>query len=615
MCGIFGSVNTLFDNSVLDLIKRRGPDDSGIEEVHVNGNIVRFGHRRLSIIDLSPAGHQPMFSECGNYMIILNGEIYNHLELREKLPKEIKFKGHSDTETVLYYIIKHGIESIRDFNGIFAFAFYNKTASLIYLVRDRYGVKPLYYYCDGGRIIFSSEIRPINRIIDSPLDTNALSLLLNLRYCPSPVTLFKGINKLRPGHYAKIDLNKKLLSINANPYINIDRHTLKITFLDAIEEYGRLLEHAVDRQLMSDVEVGILLSGGIDSALVAGIAAKKLPYKPKAFTIGFNSKFHVNEIGLARETADHFGLEHFYARIESSHFFDLFEECSGIVEEPLATTSFIPLYFLSKLASEQVKVVLSGQGADETLGGYGRYQGEIIRERYPKFIFNIASHLVRLSHTKNEQLIRGANSLSITGDIERFANIYSLNNPEEIKLLTGSEKLVSSDFIKYYYELLKCSLMPTSVDRMMAIDLNMNLPDDLLMYTDKITMHFSLECRVPMLDMQLVDFLGDLPQSYKVRRFKTKIIHKEYAKRCLPESIISRPKYGFQSPTDIWFRQESGHIREILLSDSNILLNYLNKKEVEKLLMMHAKGYNKEKQIFLLLSLSFWLKSNQIAVT
>jgi asparagine synthase (glutamine-hydrolysing) len=360
---------------------------------------------------------------------------------------------------------------------------------------------------------------------------------------------------------------------------------------------------------MSDVEVGFLLSGGIDSALVAGIASKKLSYKPKAFTVGFNSKFQVNEIDLARETADHFGMDHFFTRIESSDFFDLFEQCSRIVEEPLATTSFIPMYFLSRLASEHVKVVLSGQGADETLGGYGRYQGEILRERYPRFLFKVASHLVRLSHTKNEQLIRGANSLSIIRDIERFANIYALFNSKEIKLLTGSEKLTSADFISYYYDLLGCSLMPSSVERIMAIDLYMNLADDLLLYTDKITMNFSLECRVPMLDLPLVDFLGKLPQSYKVSRGKTKIIHKEYAKRFLPKSIINRPKYTFQTPTDIWLREGYGHIREILLSDSNILFNYVNKKEVEKLLLMHTKGYNKEKQIFLILGLSFWLKS------
>jgi asparagine synthase (glutamine-hydrolysing) len=614
MCGILGSINQFIDQTTLDLIKHRGPDSYGIIETNCNSYKIILGHRRLSIVDLSEAGSQPMVSEFGNYTIIFNGEIYNHQELRRKLP-DVKFRGHSDTETVLHYIAQYGISSISDFNGIFAFAFYDKKSNILYLARDKNGVKPLYHFCDGQRIIFSSEIRPINKIIRAPIDTDSLNLLLNLRYCPSPATLFRGINKMRPGHYAKIDLNNKLLSINQNSYINAEKHFLKIGFHEAVEEYGRLLENAVEGQLMSDVEVGIFLSGGIDSALVAGIASKKLNYRPKAFTVGFNSRFNVNEIDLARQTADHFGLKHFFTRIDSSHFFDLFEQCSGIVEEPLATTSFIPLFYLSKLASEHVKVILSGQGADETLGGYGRYQGEILRERYPNFLFKIASQLVRISQIKNEKLIRGANSLSIEGDIERFASIYSLNNSEEIKLLTGSEKLASFEFIKYYYDLLECSSMPTSVDRMMAIDLNMNLADDLLMYTDKITMNFSLECRVPMLDLPLVNFLGNLPQLYKVTSNKSKIVHKEYAKRCLPGSIIMRPKYGFQSPTEIWFREESVHIREILLSDSNILLNYLNKKEVEKLLLMHTKGYNKEKQIFLLLSLSYWLKSNQLAAS
>ena len=609
MCGILGTIDSPFSEAILNTIIHRGPDSFGIVELKCKDHQLLLGHRRLSIVDLSTAGSQPMVTRCGNYFIIFNGEIYNHSELRLKLP-DVDFFGHSDTETVLNYIAHFGINSISDFNGIFAFAFYNKMENSLYLARDRYGVKPLYYYSDGQKFIFASEIRPFNKLIDAPIDRDALNLLLNLRYCPSPVTLFSGINKLRPGHYTRIELNNKLLSINTNPFIRVERNPLRISFKEAVEEYGRLLECGVERQLMSDVEVGILLSGGIDSALVASIASKKLPYKPKAFTVGFSSNFNVNEIDLARQTADHFGLDHFYTRIESSHFFDLFEQCSSIVEEPLATTSFIPLYFLAKLASEQVKVVLSGQGADETLGGYGHYQGEIIRERYPAFLINIASQLIQRSHTKNEKLIRGSNSLGIKSDIERFTSAFSLINSEEIKLLTGSEKLASPDLIKYYYDLLGCSLMSSSVERMMAIDLNMNLADDLLMYTDKITMNFSLECRVPMLDLPLVDFLGKLPQSYKVIRSKSKIVHKEFAKRYLPDSIINRPKYGFQSPTDIWFRNEYNHLREILLSNSNKLLNYLNKKEVEKILLMHTKGYNKEKQIFLLLSLSFWLKSN-----
>ena len=608
MCGILGSVNINFNHEELSLISHRGPDSNGVVDFDFNHHIVKLAHCRLAIVDLSEAGNQPMLSYCGNYCIILNGEIYNHLQLREKI-HGINYKGHSDTETILYYIIEYGIKSIKDFNGIFAFAFCDKKKGRIFLARDKYGVKPLYHYSEGGKFLFSSEIRPMRKLIELSLDEDSLNLLLNLRYIPSPNTLFKNIKKLRPGHYAEIDLSCRGLKFNIKPYISNKYKPLNIPFNEAVKEYGILLKQAVDRQLMSDVEVGILLSGGIDSAVIAGIAAEKLPYKPKSFTVGFDSTYHVNEIEYARETARHFGLEHYSVKISLDNFFDIFEECSRIVEEPLATTSFIPMYYLSKLASENVKVVLTGQGADEPLGGYGRYQGEILHQRLPYFILRAATSLLRLSSTKDEQLIRGANALRLKNDIERFVEVYSLFRGEEIKSLTGSSANQSATLIKYYYDLLGCSSFSTSTERMMAIDMYMNLADDLLLYTDKITMNFSLECRVPMLDLPLIDFLESLPQSYKVRLGKTKIIHKKFAKIYLPKEIINRPKLGFQSPTDIWFRKEFNRIKEVLLYEGNPALKYLNKAAIENTLKMHKNGYNKEKQIFLLLSLTHWFSS------
>ncbi len=607
MCGILGAVDYKITEEVLDLIKHRGPDRQEIKNYISAGRNVCFGHTRLSIVDLSDAGNQPMTSQCGNYEIIFNGEIYNHLDLRKKLNRT-EYKGHSDTETVLYFLIEKGIDSVRDFNGIFAFAFINKKDGTLYLARDKYGVKPVYHFCDGNRILFSSEIRPINKILNSELDTVSLNLLLNLRYCPSPSTLFKDIFKLRPGHYAEMDLNKEILELSIKSFISTERKQLDISYPEAVKEYGKLLESAIERQLMSDVEVGILLSGGIDSAMVAGIAAKKLDYKPKVFTVGFGSDYRVSEIKAARETADHFGLEQYVTEIDSSDFFDVFEKCSRIVEEPLATTSFIPMYYLAELAAKRVKVVLTGQGADEPLGGYGRYQGEVIRDLYPQVLLKLAASAIRLSGTKKERLLRGANSINISDDIQRFVETYSIFNSDEIRLLTGSDTIPSQEYVRYYYELLKCKAIPKSAERMMALDKYMDLSDDLLLYTDKITMNFSLECRVPMLDLELVDFLAGLPTDYKVKRGKTKIIHKEYAKQFLPASIINRPKFGFQSPTDIWFRESSGRIREMLLSDDNKLLNYLNRSEIEKLLVSHNKGFNKEKQIFLLLGLYYWMK-------
>jgi len=360
---------------------------------------------------------------------------------------------------------------------------------------------------------------------------------------------------------------------------------------------------------MSDVEIGILLSGGVDSALVANIASKNLPYKPKAFTVGFDSSYSVNELELAHKTAMYFGLDHRIVRINSNDFFDIFHKCSGIVEEPLATTSFIPMYYLSKLSSKDVKVVLTGQGADESLGGYTRYQCELYKEKYPNSLLKIISGLINISGTKKTKLRVASRAFSENNEIERFINLYSNFTPKEVTRLTGADDIPSAKYLNYFYNLLNCKSMQSSAEKMMAMDLHMNLSDDLLMYTDKITMNFSMECRTPLLDLPLVDFIMRLPQSYKIKIGQTKIIHKQYAKNVLPQSIIDRPKYGFQSPTDIWFRKDMGRIRDVLLCSNNMLLKYLDKKEIENILNLHQKGFNKEKQIFLLLSLSDWCNS------
>ena len=608
MCGIIGSINFPIENSLLDLIRHRGPDRQSIYNDSAGKHNISFAHARLSIVDLSDAGNQPMISEDENYYLIFNGEIYNHLQLREKL-KFKNFRGHSDTETILYYLIENGIDAIKDFNGIFAFAFYDKKEKTVFLARDRYGVKPLYYYKDSQKMIFSSEIRPIKKVINTSLDSDSLNLLLNLRYCPSPATLYKGIYKIRPGHYAEIDLKKDNLNIILKPFIEKYGKRLDISFNDAVNQYGDLFEKAIKRQLMSDVEVGVLLSGGIDSALVAGIASKYLPYKLKAYTVGFDSSYSVNELEMAHNTAKYFGLDHKTVKINSRNFFDIFHKCSGIVEEPIATTSIIPMYYLSELASKDVKVVLTGQGADEPLGGYNKYQCELYKKKFPNILFKIVSGLINMSGTKNENLIKGAHALTINDDIKRFNNIYSTFSEDEITKLTGSSDIPSNKYIAYYYNLLNCKSMKGSAEKMMAMDLHMNLSDDLLLYTDKITMNFSMECRVPLLDLPLVDFIMRLPESYKLKIRKTKIIHKEYAKSMLPQSIINRPKYGFLSPTDLWFREDMGRIKDMLLSSDNIMLQHLDKKEIENILNLHKKGINKEKQIFLLLSLYEWAQS------
>lgn len=607
MCGILGTINKDFDSEVLNLISHRGPDSSGIQSFEIGNNKVTFAQTRLAIVDLSEAGKQPMLSEDNKYAIVFNGEIYNHSELRKEL-SNINFRGYSDTETLLYYLITHGEKGIKNLNGIFAFAFLDIEHGKMIIARDHFGVKPLYFFKSGNKFAFSSEIKPLLRFTDKKIDKNALATLLRLRYVPSPHTIYQDIKKVIPGHYAVINLKNAEIKIEQLPFIEKVTETINIPFEEAVAEYGKKLENAVQRQLMSDVEVGIFLSGGIDSAVVAIIASNYYDKgKIKAFTIGFDGEYNEDEINDASHTAKILGLEHIYKKITFQNFLDTLDKTTGIVEEPLATTSVIPLYYLAGMTSEYVKVVLTGQGADEPLGGYARYKGELLRDKYPAYLFKLLPLFIKISGTKNEQLLRSAYALSEKNDIKRFAKIYSVFKPQEIYKLTGIEEKLSEETISYMYNVLGLYRKKYGVEKMMSLDMRMNLADDLLIYTDKLTMHYSLEARVPMLDLELTNFIESLPYKYRVSGKQTKIIHKEYARKILPDEIINRPKKGFQSPTNTWFKQYNNKIKELLLSQSSFT-EMFDKNEVETILNQHVQGYNREKQIFLLLSIFYFLK-------
>ncbi|MFT5735788.1 MAG: asparagine synthase (glutamine-hydrolyzing) [Maribacter sp.] len=612
MCGILGSVNQIFNEACLNKIKHRGPDDFGIDSFVTNGHNVQFGQRRLAIIDLSAAGHQPMISSCEKYALIFNGEIYNHQELRKRLPKNIVYNGHSDTETILQYLIHFGEAGIQGFNGIFAIAFLDLNKAKLLLARDPFGVKPLYYFEDGKKLIFSSEIRPIKAMLNTnEVNTDALASLLRLRYNPAPDTLYKQIKKVLPGHIYSVQMNsEELLSIvkSFTPVLPSIVHDKKD---DLIKRYGVALAEAVKRQLQADVEVGVLLSGGIDSALIAALAKKNYKGTLKAFTIGFEGDFEEDEIADAKETANILGLEHYVKKISFSDFLGLIKECSRIVEEPLATTSMIPMYYLAELAAEKVKVVLTGQGADEPLGGYTRYRYEVIRDKIPAPLRSTIKPITQLLRTKNEQVLRGAKSIGISDDIERFLSVYEIFSKEEIHTLISVPDTLSKKAIAGFYDLLDCDSRKHPADKMMAIDTRMNLADDLLTYTDKITMNFSLECRVPMLDIALVNFMETLPLELKLNSRHGKIIHKEFAKTILPDRIIHRKKKGFQSPTNRWFREEMETVKNILLEKGSEFATVFNQNFIMKILEQHKAGYNREKQIFLLLSIYYWFESNK----
>jgi asparagine synthase (glutamine-hydrolysing) len=304
------------------------------------------------------------------------------------------------------------------------------------------------------------------------------------------------------------------------------------------------------------------------------------------------------------------GLEHYSKRISFSDFLHVIKACTNIVEEPLATTSIIPMYFLSELAAPHVKVVLTGQGADEPLGGYARYKSELIRDSVPTMFQNLVGPLSRLANIKNERMLRGAKAIGIDNEIDRFLAIYEVFSLNEIQKLISVTEVKSRESIEYFYNLLNLKIKKQSSQRMMSLDTRLNLADDLLNYTDKITMHYSIECRVPMLDLKLIEFIESLPNHLKLNfRRGGKIIHKKFAKQILPEKIINRRKKGFESPTRFWFKSEAHRIEEMLLAPGTVFSKYFNQKFVAEIINQHKQGYNREKQIFLLISIYYIMES------
>jgi asparagine synthase (glutamine-hydrolysing) len=435
-----------------------------------------------------------------------------------------------------------------------------------------------------------------------------MALLLRLRYCPAPHTLFDSIYKVRPGHRVSFSLNDaSSFSTSFIDPVAIDRN---ITFQEAVEKYEFYFDSAVNRQLMADVDVGILLSGGIDSALIAKFAAKHYGKKLKTFTVGFEGDTDANEFIEAKQTADLLGTEHYEVRISSDQYDQSISRLVEVIEEPLGTTSTVPLFYLYEEVQKHLKVVLTGQGADEPLGGYARYQTELYYNPMVRVVANVFKQMAGGVQIKNEKLRRALSALSERDTTSRFEATYALFTTKEIQSLVGVFGSKSKESIDYFYSLLK-GAEKHPVEAMMSNDLRMNLSDDLLLLGDKISMHFSIEARVPLLDNNLVDFIESLPYKYRLSFGKGKIIHKKFAQGHLPMSIIERKKKGFKTPAEQWFKEKIGKsYKELLCSNTNTRFSgYFNVNEVSKIFDQHIhQGINREKQIFTLISIYHWME-------
>ncbi|RIJ42059.1 asparagine synthase (glutamine-hydrolyzing) [Pontibacter oryzae] len=613
MCGIAGSINCDLNLEDIDQLRHRGPDAQGAVRTSCGSNQVCLGHTRLSILDLSEAGSQPMFTDCGNYAIVFNGEIYNHHELRRKLTG-VRFKGSSDTETILYYLRQYGIEAVRDFNGIFAFAFIDRVDEKVFLVRDYFGVKPLYYFHKADKLIFGSEIKIIknHEEYSRGIDLQALNSFLTFRYNPAPQTLFKGIKKLEAATYLEFSGSGEIALKNYWPKAQQINHRLKEQ--EALEEYKRLLKQAVKRQLLSDVPIGLLLSGGLDSAVLGSLMSELCTYPLQTFTVGFKGKGNYNELDDAFATASLIQSEHHEVYMAREQYLEAFHNSFFHTEEPIAEPTIPALYFVSQLAAKHVKVVLSGQGIDEPMAGYKRYKGEKLLAKYQKLLAQLPLGMVSKLFPLNSAIDRGVYSSQFSEELDRFIGIYTLFTPVLRSGLFREEfqELISQNqrhlFATHYG---RADSSGGSLSKLLYLDVRTMLPDNLLLFNDKMTMANSIENRVPYLDIDLINFVESMPAHLKLQGQVGKYIHRKAAEEWLPLSVINRKKRAFETPVGEWFKQElADTLVDLVESQDSFSRAYFNVAFIKHMVMQHKhrkKDY--QRHLFILLSLELWYKN------
>lgn len=620
MCGFagiynFGNKKEIDSNSLRtmsEVISHRGPDDEGffIDEKYKIG----LAHRRLSIIDIS-SGKQPMKDYHGHSVIAYNGELYNYPALKKELiGKGYKFNTNSDTEVLLNFYLEYGVVGLQRLNGIFAFAIFNFKDGSLTLCRDRFGVKPLYYSIQNGSLIFGSEIKSIlsSEYYNKKLDLNALSTFLTYRYNPSPETLFEGINKLTPGHFLKISMQNEyeIESFIHDKPVHSDYANLSFDELQS--EYLTYFSNAVKRQLISDVPVGLFLSGGVDSALLGHYMQQHYTKgRINSFTVGFEDNGEFNELEDAKESSKFINSEHHEIIISKKQYRDFFLDSFHYTEEPIAEPTISALYYVSKLASEQLKVVLAGQGADEPLAGYKRYLGEFYINRFRKLI-SIFPTILDLFLKGNERWRRTKYAVKFRNELDRFIAIYSIFTPEMKSQLFKNQFNIytpNSSYIKSLYD--NTSSLNDPLSKMLYIDTRMCLSDNLLLFNDKITMSNSLEMRVPFLDNELINFIETLSIKYKLRGFNRKYIHKTAASKVLPKNIVQRKKKGFETPIEAWLKKDYYKEMVFLFEQKDSLVSEIfEKQKLMQFLEANRKGTNDYKnQIFTLLSLELWYQN------
>jgi asparagine synthase (glutamine-hydrolysing) len=646
MCGICGEIDLAKGHIHGDVAKRmcdvlahRGPDDEGMVFIrgnqyweakkslgdikNENGFEVSLGHRRLSIIDLTETGHQPMCNEDGTIWIVYNGEIYNFQEIRKRLEeKGHLFRSKSDTEVILHGYEEWEVDCLNYFRGMFAFGLWDSKRKRVFLARDRLGKKPLVYWVGKGRLLFASEIKAILEAVGIERKVNLLGLhhYLTYQYVPSPLTIFEGIKKLPPAHYLLYDLSgevkiEKYWKLNFVPV-----HENKTDLHELCDRIRMRLEESVKLRLISDVPLGAFLSGGVDSSLIVGLMAKSSHRPVKTFSIGFEEK-EFDELEFGRMVSKQFSTDH-HEFVVRPNVMDILPQLVWYYNEPFGDSSAIPTYYMAKMTKEFVKVVLTGDAGDENFAGYPRYlrsqwvalftklPERMRRDWMPPLVRRMAS-----LHWREKKFNRLADFL------ELLSSDQAKNYAEQIKIFNARERngiysqemahaLKDIDPLDYLVEKYEELETDDLVDKLLYLDIQSYLPEDLLVKMDIATMANSLEARVPFLDHEFMEFVAQIPSQLKLKGSRAKFILKRAFSDFLPLPVLRRKKMGFGIPISRWIRKElKNYVYDILLDQKTVRRGYFNKEGIERLLGEHLSlRYDHSAKLWALIFLEVWFR-------
>ncbi len=600
-----------------DTLTPRGPDEAGL---YLDGN-VGLASRRLSIIDLAE-GHQPMANEDGSVWIVFNGEIYNFKEVRDFLQtREHKFRTNSDTEVILHAYEEEGPDCLKRLNGMFAFALYDKNARRLFVARDRIGVKPLHYLWDGQRFMFASEIKALLRdpSVSRELDLLSLSKYLTYEYVPAPHSIFRAIQKIEPGHWLLLDIAQG--SLTKSRYWDIPLLDDNLGYKreeDYAEELLYRLEESVRLRLVSDVPIGIFLSGGIDSSTVAALANKHHGSPITAFTVAFDDK-SFDESAYATLVGRTLGVDHRVETFSPRRMCEILPRVVECMDEPLGDASILPTYLLSEFAARHVKVVMGGDGGDELFAGYQTFQALKLIRYYDILPHEVRACLLRIAQAmpvshrnfsfdfKIKQLLRGA---GVSREIMFFLWMGSFNEREKRDLLSQEiwEQVKTRNTFEDLFDYIKASNLKNEMERALYLIMKLYLQDDVLVKVDRASMANSLEVRAPFLDYTFVEFAAQLPTLLKLRGLTTKYLLKKAARTVLPREITHRRKKGFGVPVGRWILGDLREMFQEYLGEARLRREGIfNPAFVRRLLDDHlARRRDNRKLLWTLMTFQLW---------